>query len=316
MIDTASCYQNWETERVLGEILAELPESSRALVSIHSKANAGQLPHAALTKASILYQCEGSLARLGVDSLDVYYLHGPDPKTDVSEAIDAMAELMASGKVKEWGLSNYPAYKCVDIHRRCEARGVKPPTVNQCGYNVLSRDVERELVAACRELGVRCYHYNPLAGGLLTGKYSTIDDDKDTGRFGSKSPISGPVYSARYWKPEYFEAMDLIKKACAAHDVAPAEAALRWLAHHSILSPDHGDGVILGASSMKHLSANLEAFAIKDPLPESLVETMDAAWRVVKPVAPGYFRGYDPAPGSIAAFVATYQPGRVPASFP
>ena len=93
------------------------------------------------------------------------------------------------------------------------------PTVAQYCYNAISRDLEREAHACFRELGIRCYHYNPLAGGLLTGKYDSIEDDREEGRFGKKSPISGAMYSARYWKAEIFKAVDLIKTACASAEI-------------------------------------------------------------------------------------------------
>ena len=115
----ASCYQNWETEVTLGTILADHPEL-RENLSIHSKANAGQKPHCCLSTESVLYQCRESLKRLQVASLDIYYLHSPDFKTDVDQALAAIDELHKAGEIKEFGLSNYPAWKVTDIYHRCK----------------------------------------------------------------------------------------------------------------------------------------------------------------------------------------------------
>lgn len=313
-IDTASCYQDWATEETLGSIISELGPAEKARLELHSKANCGQRLLQCLSKESVIAQCEGSLARLGVDCLGLYYLHSPDPKTDIGEAIEAIGQLHARGKIRAFGLSNYPAWKVVDCWHKCKARGVIPPTVYQGAYNVLMRDVERELHACCRELGIRVYHYNPLAGGLLAAKYTSLDADRDHGRFGSKSPISGAVYSARYWKQPYFDALHTVQAALG--DMPCATATLRWLRHHSILSPIHGDGIIIGASTLVHLTSNLDALA-QGPLPDNIVHAFDVAWRSCRHVSPAYFRGYDDTvPGCSTSFLRTFQPDRLPDSFP
>ena len=150
------------------------------------------------------------------------------------------------------------------------------PTVYQGCYNAITRSLEREATACFRELGIRCYHYNPLAGGMLTGKYVTMADDRDNGRFGTASPISGASYSARYWNAPVFQALDTVRTACEAEGVSMAAASLRWLCHHSVLSAKHHDGIILGASSAEHVVANLEA-AAEGPLPTAILDAFDAA---------------------------------------
>ena len=129
-----------------------------------------------------------------------------------------IGELHAAGKIIEFGLSNFPAWKVADIYYRCKAKGVVVPTVYQGCYNALTRSMEFEAAACFRELGIRSYHFNPLAGGMLSGKYSGIDDSlKDSGRFGSASPISGAGYSARYWHQQYFDALEGIRAAWQLH---------------------------------------------------------------------------------------------------
>jgi aflatoxin B1 aldehyde reductase len=126
---------------------------------------------------------------------------------------------------------------------RLDVRGMCSVSVYQGCYNALTRALEFEAAACFRELGIRMYHYNPLAGGMLAGKYNGIDDAlKDSGRFGSHSPISGVAYSARYWHQQYFDALEGIRSACAAEDTPMVDAALRWVLHHSVLSAEHNDG--------------------------------------------------------------------------
>merc|ERR1712136_365875 len=110
-------------------------------------------------------QCETSLEKLGLDCLDLLYLHWPDVKTDVNDTLDGIEHLHTSGKIREFGLSNYPAWAVVDIWYRCKVRGMVLPTVYQGIFNVVTRDMEREIFPVAREFGLRLYMYNPLAAG-------------------------------------------------------------------------------------------------------------------------------------------------------
>eukprot|EP00966_Prymnesium_polylepis_P019167 441524-Prymnesium_polylepis.1 len=187
------------------------------------------------------------------------------------------------------------------------------PTVYQGCYNAITRSIEFEATPAFRELGFRAYHYNPLAGGLLTGKYESLNDPKQAvGRFGGASPIGGAMYSARYWKQQLFDALQLVRPACDSAGISMTEASLRWLLHHSVLSTAHHDGIILGASSMAHITANLAA-CTAGPLPEPVVLALNQAWACARPVATPYFRGYGTKAGNADTFLKMFQEG-VPAS--
>ena len=180
------------------------------------------------------------------------------------------------------------------------------PTVYQGCYNAITRSIEFEATAAFRELGIRAYHYNPLAGGMLTGKYTSAEAERDGGRFGKASPISGKAYSDRYWKAATFDALEVLRAACEAAGIPMAEASIRWLLHHSVLSGKHHDGIIFGASTLDHAQANLIACA-NGPLPPSLVDAFDDAWRIVRPTAFPYFRDYGSASGSSDTFLRLHQ---------
>merc|ERR1719221_260889 len=188
LIDTARIYQyatpDGDTETVLGKIFAANPEV-RPAIRIATKANPLVKPHMSLSKKSVVEQCEVSLQKLGLDYVDLFYLHSPDIKTDLEDTLSGVDELHKEGKIKEFGLSNYPAWAVVDIWHRCKNKGMVLPTVYQGMYNVITRDFESEIVPVAREFGLRLYMYNPLAAGVLTGRYTTIDDlaSASEGRF-------------------------------------------------------------------------------------------------------------------------------------
>ena len=156
---------------------------------------------------------------------------------------------------------------------------------DDCRYNVITRGIESELIPALRHANIRLVVYNPLAGGLLSGKHS-LADGPQAGRF-----KDNPMYLNRFWNDTYFASIDAAKAACEAEGISLAAAALRWLVHHSMLSGKCGDAVIIGASSAAHLEANLVACA-DGPLPETLLKALDEAEAVARPACPVYHRGY------------------------
>ena len=280
-LDAAYVYNNGETERMLGTLLTG---SSKETFSIATKVHPRITGR--LDRAAVLAQFDESLRRLNRDAVDLLYFHMPDRRTPIEDALETCAALHRQGKFKELGLSNFPAWMVVDIWHLCKDRGWPQPTVYQGLYNGLSRKVEDELFPALRRLGMRFYAYNPLAGGMLSGKHVNYDDVPPLGRFGRLES-----YRNRYWKKSYFEAVSALVASCRDVGIAPAEAAFRWLAHHSLLDRRAGDGIIVGASDMDQLEQNLTA-AEQGALPETVVSAFDAAWVEAEPESPGYFRYY------------------------
>ena len=278
-IDAAYVYNKGETERILGDVL-EHPDT--AVASVATKVNpriTGKLD-----EASIADQLEESLRRLRKESVDLLYLHFPDPSTALEETLEACSKLHDRGLFRELGLSNYPAWQVVDAWHICRARGWPEPKVYQGLYNGLSRQVEDELFPSLRHCGMRFYAYNPLAGGILAGKYTNFSADPEPGRFTVR-----PNYRDRYWKESFFAAMHALNEACQAEGITLVEAAFRWLAFHSSLDADKGDGIVIGTSSLDQLDQNLGAVQA-GALPESIVLAFEDAWVVAKPDSPAYFR--------------------------
>jgi len=155
-------------------------------------------------------------------------------------------------------------------------------------YNALHRGIEPELFPCLRRYGIALYAFQPLAGGFLSGKFT-----KDTTEFESGSRFDpkrwqGGLHQARYWNDEYFAALDVIREKTEKHGLTVAEAALRWVEHHSLMSAEKGDAIIVGASSANQLEGNLVDLE-KGPLPEDVVEALNLGWKFVKGRVPNYW---------------------------
>lgn len=161
ILDTARLYQKGETEKVIGQILAQRPEL-RNRVEIHTKADPNITP---LSKDGVRKQLETSLQALGVEYVDVLYLHMPDIGVPIEETMQVCHELVREGKVREIGLSNYPAWMVVVIDSMCKDRGWHKPSLYQGVYHLFTRSIEYELIPTLRYLGIRLHVFSPLCGG-------------------------------------------------------------------------------------------------------------------------------------------------------
>ena len=231
-------------------------------------------------------QLNESLKRLGVPAVDTFYLHFPDPATPVEKVLEACNNLYRGGKFRELGLSNFPAWMVADVWRICDKNGWVLPTVFEGIYNPLTRKAETELNACLHHFGIRFYAYNPMAGGLLTGRYGRYEDTPTDGRFTHR-----PNYQKRYWKKNYFDAVEIIKSSCEKEGITIIEATYRWLAYHSMLSAECGDAIIIGASKLNHLKQNMETVKAGS-LPDSIVDAFEKAWQTSKADSPEYFTLY------------------------
>lgn len=278
-IDTAHIYADGRTEEMLGQLL---PPAARGKIHLATKVNPWN--DDGLKPDQVRKQLAESLQRLGSESVDLLYLHSPDLDTPVAQTLEACFELFQQGKFRDFGLSNYAAWQVAEVVELCRQHGWMEPVVYQGMYNALTRDVERELFPCLRNYGMRFHAYNPLAGGLLTGKHRSRDDIPDQGRFKVE-----PGYLDRYWKAEYFDVLQELQRACDESGLKPVEVALGWLVHHSLLDADQDDGIILGASSIEHLQQNMAACS-QPPLGPEILEILDRGWEIIKPNCFRYFR--------------------------
>jgi len=277
-LDTAFMYTDGRSEKIIGKLLKGRRRKRVFLATKAYPDKLGKGKPRGLTPGSVRGQIETSLKRMKLDCVDLFYLHAPDNRTPLEVTLATCNELVEEGKAREIGLSNYASWQVAEAVLLCLGNGWKPPMIYQGMYNAVTRDVERECVVACRRLGLDFIAYNPLAGGFLTGKYS------DPGAVPKKGRFSGEYYRERFWQDPYFEAVTDLSRVSRRARIPLAEAALRWLIHHSM-----ADGVLLGASRVEHLERNLAACR-KGPLSPSFRRAFDLAWERTRPVCQRYFR--------------------------
>ncbi len=275
--DTANMYSVGEAETILGNALKG--RRDKVVLASKVKFKMGDLPDdEGLSRAAILKAIDLSLSRLQTDYLDLYYLHAPDWNAPIEETLETMDRLVRAGKVRYLAVSNYAAWQVVEMHWICQRRGYQAPHVSQPMYNLLARGIEQEYLAMCKRFEVATVVYNPLAGGLLTGKHH------------QERPIPGTRFDAnqlyldRYWHPGYFYAVDRLKAIAEGAGRSLIDLSLNWVLYHAA-----ADCVILGASTMEQLEQNLEAFG-KGPLPADVVAACDGVWNNLRGITPQYNR--------------------------
>ena len=218
----------------------------------------------------IMDAVEASLHRLDTDYIDLYQLHQDDPDTPIDETLRALDDLVQSGKVRYIGCSNFLAYRLARALGRSETLGLARFESVQPRYNLLFREFERELFPLCIEEGVGLIPYNPLAGGMLSGKHGRGQPPAEGTRF--TIPDAGTMYQARYWHDREFEAVDAFQQIAKEAGLKPATLAVAWVLHQPAVTAP-----ILGASRPDQLEDTLAAADVK--LEPELIHKLDALTR-------------------------------------
>jgi aryl-alcohol dehydrogenase-like predicted oxidoreductase len=233
---------------------------------------------AGLSRGAILRSVEESLQRLQTDYLDLYYLHWPDYAVPFEETLDALSRLVREGKVRHIGVSNFASWQIVRLLWLAEKSNLPTVEVTQPMFNLLARGIEPELFPMCREFGIGTVIYNPLAGGILTGKQKF------------ESPLPGTrfdqnqAYLDRYWHEQNFTAVQDLTTIARDAGRSLVSLALNWVLHHSPV-----DSVIIGASQLAHLEENLRA-AEEGAVSAEAVAACDRAWARLRGPSPRYNR--------------------------
>jgi aryl-alcohol dehydrogenase-like predicted oxidoreductase len=280
MIDTANGYAGGATESMLAGLL----KGRRDQVRLATKAgmphpDAGGRPP--LSASALRASLEGSLRRLDVERVDLFYLHQPDRATPLEETLATVAELVAEGKVGSLGVSNFAAWQIAEVNHTADRVGAPRPVVAQQLYNLVARRLEEEYFEFAASTGLQTMVYNPLGGGLLSGKHS-FGERPTEGRFGDSRLAQ--MYTERYWNPQLFAAIDTLGRIADEAGMPLSELALRWL-----LGQERVSSVLLGGSKVSHLRANLAA-AAKGPLPEDVVKACADVGVVLRGPMPAYNR--------------------------
>jgi len=281
-LDTADAYPlgadlslRGRTEEIIGAWMA----GKRHDFIVATKCAVPMGPHPwnqGMSRKHVLDSIEASLKRLRTDYVDLYQIHQFDPATPLDETLDALDTVVKHGKARYAGVSNWPAYKIARAIGRTEVNRTTRIASVQPRYNLLFRSFERDLLPLCQEEGVAVISYNPLAGGLLTGKHQMAGGPPQGTRFTLGN--AGAMYSDRYWHERQFGTVEALRQVAADAGMSLATLAVAWvMANPAITCP------IIGASRPEQLADNLAA--LEKPLPADLKAKLDeitSEWRLVE----------------------------------
>jgi aryl-alcohol dehydrogenase (NADP+) len=271
-LDTADVYPlggDLATQGRTEEIVGRWLEGKRDRFVLASKCfgRTGPAPFdAGNSRRHIMDAVEASLRRLRTDYLDLYQLHGYDPQTPIDETLTALDDLVRQGKVRYIGCSNFLTYQLVRAVGRSEVLRITRFATVQPRYNLLFRQIEREMLPFCLEDGVGVIPYNPIAGGLLSGKHSRGGEPAEGGRFTLGN--AAQTYQDRYWHDREFATVEQIGELAGEAGIDMVSLAVAWvLANPAVTAP------IVGASRPEQLDASLAA--LETPLDPELKRRLD-----------------------------------------
>jgi aryl-alcohol dehydrogenase-like predicted oxidoreductase len=261
-----------ETERIVGAWLRERGARDRIILATKCRGAMGEGPNdQGLGRKHVIAACEASLRRLGTEYIDLYQTHMPDTQTPIEETLRAFDDLVRAGKVRYIGCSNYPAWQLADALWTSTLHGLARFECDQPRYNILFRMIEAEILPLCRAHGVGVIAYNPLAGGMLTGRYRdrTPSEVEEGTRFGLQR--SGELYRKRYWNEVVFEVVARLGGFIEERGKSLTHVALAWvLAQPGITS------AIVGASKPEQMRDSLRG--IETTLDDEELAACDDAW--------------------------------------
>jgi 1-deoxyxylulose-5-phosphate synthase len=239
------------TEEIVGRWLAG--KRDRVILATKCFASLGPSPmDGGNSRKHVMDAVEGSLRRLGTDYIDLYQLHGYDRNTPIDETLSALDDLVHAGKVRYVGCSNFLTYQLVRAVGRSETLNLARFDSVQPRYNLLFREIEREMLPFCEEDGVGVIPYNPIAGGLLSGKHNAAAPPPGGSRFSLGE--AGPMYQKRYWHEREFDTVEELRKLADQAGVSLVTLSVAWvLANRAVTAP------IIGASRPEQLDASIAA---------------------------------------------------------
>lgn len=274
-IDTADAYTNGASETIVGNLLAK-DRDAWVLATKVGQQDGPAHRKQGLSRRWMLYAIDQSLKRLKTDYVDIYYLHHRDRETPLIESIEAMRDIVASGKASYWGFSNYYGWEIGEIMRLCEQTGCPRPVVAQPMYNMIMRQIENDYLPACANYGVGVAPFSPLARGALTGKYR-VGQQHPTGSRGARGDNS---LLTRDLSDEVYKVIETLIPHCETRGMSLVDFAMQWVLNNKTVS-----SVIAGPRTLEQWEAYLAAmdhtFTAED---EKLVDSLVASGH---PATPG-----------------------------
>jgi len=256
LIDTADVYADGRSEQIIGRWLASRADA-RDLVVIATK---GRFPTTGdpnghgLSRRHLTEALDASLRRLGVETIDLYQLHGWDPLTPVEETLRFLDDAVQAGKVRYFGLSNFLGYQIQKYVDFADRYGLIRPVTVQPQYNLMARAIEWEVVPACQAEGLGLLPWSPLASGWLTGKYHRNEPPAAGSRLSDQMDQGMRTWNERGHLERNWQVIDAVRKVAEGRGAAMSQVAIAWvLARPAVRS------VILGARTLAQLDDNLAA---------------------------------------------------------
>ncbi len=275
-IDTADVYTGGESERITGRAI----KAARHWWVLATKLGnpTGEGPNAqGLSRRQAFVAVDASLRRLGVDTIDVLYLHKEDHATPLEEVVHWVADAVRSGRIRHFGVSNHRAWRVAELCRLCDAAGIDRPVVSQPLYNALNRMAEVEHLPACAHLGLGVFPYSPLARGVLTGKYRP--DAPPEG--GTRAGRQDKRIMETEFRPESLRAAQTLAEHARARGISPGQFAFAWVLNNRLVT-----GAIAGPRTLEqwedYMGALDHRFTVED---EAVVNRLVAPGH---PSTPGY----------------------------
>jgi aryl-alcohol dehydrogenase-like predicted oxidoreductase len=273
LFDTANSYAGGRSE----EIVRKFIKNKRAQIVLATKVGQkqGKGPNDnGLSREHILQGVEASLKRLDTNYIDIYYAHVPDYTTPLEETLRAFDDLVKQGKVRYIACANFLVWQLMKAQHISDKYDLPRFDIIQIPYNLLTRDIEPELIPCCAGEGTGVTAYNPLAGGLLTGKHSPDKPPAPNTRFSLEG--IGPRDQERYWSAANFTGVEHLKKIADAHGCSMAQFSVAWVLNNPVIT-----SVILGVSSARQLEENMGAVDIK--LTAEEMKACDVVWDELRP---------------------------------
>jgi aryl-alcohol dehydrogenase-like predicted oxidoreductase len=271
-IDTANIYAGTKSEEIVGKGVKGDRHSYVIATKVGTPVGPGPRD-VGLSRKHIMQAAEDSLRRLQTDYIDLYYAHIPDFGTPLEETLRAMDDLVHQGKVRYLGCSNFSAWmlgkalRISKVHNLARFDCIEPP------YNLLTRDIEMEILPLCAEEGIGLCVYNPLAGEMLTGRHE-FGKPPAEGRFTHE--MYGPGYLERYWSEVNFKAVERLKEIAGGRGISLPQFALAWVLNNELVT-----SVLSGTTALDQLEENLGALDIVLS-PEEL-SACDDVWQMFRP---------------------------------
>lgn len=252
-VDTADAYTNGASETMLGKLIAK-DRDKWVLATKVGQQDGPPERKQGLSRRWMLHAIDQSLKRLQTDYVDIYYMHHRDRDTPLQESIEAMRDIIGSGKASYWGFSNYYGWEIGEIVRLCDMTGCPRPVIAQPMYNIVMRQIENDYLPACAHYGVGVAPFSPLARGALTGKYREGQQHPA----GSRGARGDSSLLTRDLSPQVYQVIEALAAHSEKRGVSMVDLAIQWVLNNKLIS-----SVIAGPKTLDQWTSYLGALKTK-----------------------------------------------------